>query len=200
MDAAKEWRVARDKVQKILNTVSESEQDVYATCEGRMLRKDVELKSCGVRSGSTVQVTRRTQGRGEHKDKKNKAEKKRSASPVKLEQTREEKTEVEPELHEDSQEVRLDDRMCALVCEQMRSITASACESQVTSEEMQRIVEQVGRLRMALADVRKRATNVDLQRTQRMEECLKKLEEETRTRQEEVRARCTDEQGGDDEA
>ena len=52
---------------------------------------------------------------------------------------------------------------CWDVCEQMRSITERACESQVTSEEMQRIVEQVGRLRMAMADVRKRTTKEDLQ-------------------------------------
>ena len=54
----------------------------------------------------------------------------------------------------------------------------------MTSEEMERLVEQVGRLRMAMADVRKRATNEDLQRMEKMEGALKKLEEETRTRQE----------------
>ena len=55
-----------DKVQKILDTVSGSDQDVYATCEGRMLRKDDELRSCGATDGCTVQVRRRkTQGREE---------------------------------------------------------------------------------------------------------------------------------------
>ena len=38
-----------DKVQKILNAVSGSDQDVYATCEGRILREDDEMKSCGSR-------------------------------------------------------------------------------------------------------------------------------------------------------
>ena len=37
-----------DKVQKILNTVRGSDQDVYATHGGRVLRKDDELKSGGV--------------------------------------------------------------------------------------------------------------------------------------------------------
>ena len=64
-----------DKVQEILNTVGGSEQDVYVTCEGKMLRKDEQLKSCGVRDGSTIQVTSRVRGGGKHKDKKSKAEK-----------------------------------------------------------------------------------------------------------------------------
>ena len=48
-----------DKVQKILNTVNGSDWDVYVTCGGRTLREDDKLKSCGVRDGSTVQVTSR---------------------------------------------------------------------------------------------------------------------------------------------
>ena len=64
-----------DKVQEILNSVGGSEQDVYVTCEGKMLRKDEQLKSCGVRDGSTIQVTSRVRGGGKHKDKKSKAEK-----------------------------------------------------------------------------------------------------------------------------
>ena len=77
--------------------------------------------------------------------------------------------------------------MCALTCEQMRSITKSARESQVTSDEMQSIVEQV-------ADVKKRATNEDLQRVVNMKEGLEKLVEEARTRQEEVRVKGAEEQ------
>ena len=96
-----------DKVQKILNTASGSDWDVYVTCEGRILVK--KMKSCGVRDGSTVYVMSRTRGGGKHKDKKKKAERKPSASTTKLEQMREEKTEVDLELREDSQEVRLDD-------------------------------------------------------------------------------------------
>ena len=69
-----------DKVQEILNTVGGSEQDVYVTCEGKMLRKDEQLKSCGVRDGSTIQVTSRMRGGGKHKDKESKAEKKQAAS------------------------------------------------------------------------------------------------------------------------
>ena len=77
-----------DKVQKILNTVSGSDWDVVVTCEGRILRNGDMMKSCGVRDGSTVQVTSRTRGGGKHKDKKGKEEKKWRASSVKLEQTR----------------------------------------------------------------------------------------------------------------
>ena len=75
-----------DKVQEILNTVGGSEQDVYVTCEGKMLRKDEQLKSCGVRDGSTIQITSRMRGGGKHKDKKSKAEKKQAASAKTLEQ------------------------------------------------------------------------------------------------------------------
>ena len=45
-----------------------------------MLRKDEQLKSCGVRDGSTIQVTSRKRGGRKHKDKKSKAEKKQAAS------------------------------------------------------------------------------------------------------------------------
>ena len=51
-----------DKVQKILNTVNGSDWDMYVTCGGRILREDDKLKSCGVRDGSTVQVTSRMRG------------------------------------------------------------------------------------------------------------------------------------------
>ena len=171
-----------------------SKSDVYVTSGGRELRRSEELRSCGVSEGSTVEVTSRMRVGGKHKDKKNQAEKNRNESSVKLEQTLGEKTEVEPELTEDSQEVRVDDGMCALVCEQMRAITAREGEPQVTSEEMQRVVEQVKSMRMTMADVRKHATNEDLQRMEKMEEGWKKFEEEARTRQAEMRAKGTEEQ------
>ena len=56
--------------------------------------------------------------------------------------------------------------MCALMCEPMRSTTERARESKVTSADMQRIVEQVGRLRKAVAGVKKPVTNKDLQRVE----------------------------------
>ena len=86
-----------DKVQKILNTVSGSDRDVYVTSGGRTLRGSDKLKSCEVRDGSTVKVTSRMRGGGKHKDKKSKGEKKQVA--------------------------QLDDRMCAMACEQMRQVT-----------------------------------------------------------------------------
>ena len=68
-----------DKVQKILNTVSGSERDVYVTSGGRILKGSGKLKSCEVRDGSTVEVTSRMRGGGRHKDKKSKVEKKQVA-------------------------------------------------------------------------------------------------------------------------
>ena len=66
-----------DRVHKILNTVSGSDWDVFVMCEGKMLRKDDELKSCGVTDGCTMQVMSRMRGGGRHKDQRNRSEKKR---------------------------------------------------------------------------------------------------------------------------
>ena len=53
-----------------------SDQDVYVTSGGRILKGSDKLKSCEVRDGSTVEVTSRMRGGGEHRDKKSKVEKK----------------------------------------------------------------------------------------------------------------------------
>ena len=48
------------------------------TTQGRVLRRNEKLESCGVTDGCTIQVTSRMRGGGgRHKDKRNKAEKKR---------------------------------------------------------------------------------------------------------------------------
>ena len=75
-----------DKVQKILNTVSGSDQDVYTMCEGMMLRKDDQLKSRGVRDGRKIQIMSRMRSGGRHKDKRSKAKKKRATNPERPEQ------------------------------------------------------------------------------------------------------------------
>ena len=77
-----------DKVQKILNTVSKSDRDVYVTSGGRILKGGDKLKSCEVRDGSTVEVTSRMRGGGRHKDKKSKSEKKQTMNPERPEQKR----------------------------------------------------------------------------------------------------------------
>ena len=63
-----------DKVQKILKTVSKSNQDVYVTSSGIILKGSDKLKRCEVQDGSTVEVTSRMRGGGRHKDKKSKSE------------------------------------------------------------------------------------------------------------------------------
>ena len=45
------------------------------TMQGKVLRRNEKLKSCGVTDGCTIQVTSRMRGGGKHKDKKSKAEK-----------------------------------------------------------------------------------------------------------------------------
>ena len=77
-----------DKVQKILNTTSKSDWDVYVTSGGRILKGSDKLKSFEVRDGSTVEVTSRMRGGGRHKDKKSKFEKKQTTNPERPEQKR----------------------------------------------------------------------------------------------------------------
>ena len=47
------------------------------TTQGRVLRRNEKLESCGVTDGCMIQDTSRMRGGGRHKDKRNKAEKKR---------------------------------------------------------------------------------------------------------------------------
>ena len=91
-----------DKVDDIVKKIPISDQDVYVTSEGRVLRGGDELRKCGVRDGCTVEVMRRLRGGGRHKDKKNKVEKKqvailrRSESPqAQLEQKDEEESKCD---------------------------------------------------------------------------------------------------------
>ena len=95
-----------DKVQKILNTVSKSDRDVYVTSGGRILKGSDKLKSCEVRDGSTVEVMSRMRGGGKHKDKKCKVDKKQAASAKTPEQkfTDEEKGDRGPAILENEKE------------------------------------------------------------------------------------------------
>ena len=69
-----------EKVDDIVKKIPISDQDVYVTSEGRVLRGGEELKRSGVRDGNTVHVMSRLRGGGRHKDKKNKVEKKQVAN------------------------------------------------------------------------------------------------------------------------
>ena len=69
-----------DKVDDIVKKIPISDRDVYVTSGGRTLRRSDKLESCEVRDGSTVEVTSRMRGGGRHKEKRNKAEKKRGRS------------------------------------------------------------------------------------------------------------------------
>ena len=142
-----------DKVQKILNTVSGSEREVYVTSGGRIQRGSDKLKSCGVRDGSAVQVMSRMRGGGKHKDKKGKEEKKQVA--------------------------QLDDGMCAMACEQMRQVmeTLKTLADNSTGEDKRCVVEKVEEARKAIIGLRKQTKGEDLQRVAELEESLKKLEE-----------------------
>ena len=144
-----------DKVQKILNTVSGSERDVYVTSGGRILKGSDKLKSCGVRDGSTVQVMSRMRGGGKHKDKKGKEEKKKQVA-------------------------QLDDGMCAIACEQMRQVmeTLRTLADKSTGEDKRCVVEKVEEVKKAIVGLRKQARGEDLQRVAELEESLKRLEEE----------------------
>ena len=71
----------RDVARRVLRT-GESEQDVYVMSDGRMLKASDELRSCGVRAGSTVQVVRKLRGGGRSKGKMLSGGKKKSPKKV----------------------------------------------------------------------------------------------------------------------
>ena len=64
------------KVEDVIRQVQKGE-DVYVTMQGKVLRRNEKLKSCGVTDGCTIQVTSRMRGGGRHKDKRSKADTKR---------------------------------------------------------------------------------------------------------------------------
>ena len=74
-----------DKVDDVIRQI-QSEEDMYVTMHGRVLKRSEKLKSCEVTDGCMIQVTSRMRGGGKHKDKKSKAEKKQTASGKTLEQ------------------------------------------------------------------------------------------------------------------
>ena len=93
-----------DKVEDVSRRIQKNE-DAHVTMQGKVLRGNEKLNSCGVTDGCTIQVTSRMRGGGKHKDKISKGEK---------------------------QVMQLDDGMCAMACEQMRWITESVSMLQST--------------------------------------------------------------------
>ena len=72
-----------DKVEDVVRQVQKDE-DVYVTMQGKLLRRDEKLRSCGVTDGCTIQVTSRFRGGGRSKNKT--AGEKKKKSPKKVEQ------------------------------------------------------------------------------------------------------------------
>ena len=91
-----EVNLTDDKVEDVMRQIQKDE-DEYVTMNGKVLRRDEMLKSCGVSDGCTIQVTSRMRGGGRYKDKKSKVEKKqvtgqepvRNEGPVVLESEKE---------------------------------------------------------------------------------------------------------------
>ena len=158
------------------------------TLHGRILKRGEKLRSCEVTDGCTIQVTSRMRGGGKHKDKKSKIEKERSGSPKKIEQAQGQKAEVEPS--------RNVDEMYVLMEEQMRLMSEEAKSLHVTDKVMQRIVEHVVKMRLMTENMKKEASDDDLQRVEKMEQGLKVFMEEMRDRQKELEMRETKEEVG----
>ena len=64
------------KIEDVIRQVQKGE-DVYVTMQGKVLRRNEKLKSCGVTDGCTIQVTSRMRRGGRHKDKRSKTDTKR---------------------------------------------------------------------------------------------------------------------------
>ena len=63
-----------DAINDVIKQI-QSDEEVYVTMHGRVLKRNDKLKSCGVSDGCTIQVTNRLHGRGgRHKNKKSKTE------------------------------------------------------------------------------------------------------------------------------
>ena len=91
-----------------------------------------------------------------------------------------EKTEVKPELNGDSQEVRFDDGMCAMACEQVRWIMDNVRKS--TGEDKRYLAQKVETVKKAVDCMGKQARGEEVQRVAVVEEEVRKLEEEMRPR------------------
>ena len=72
-----------DKVEDVVRQ-AQKDEDVYVTMQGKVLRRDEKLRSCGVADGCTIQVTSRLRGGGRSKNKT--AGEKKKKSPKKVEQ------------------------------------------------------------------------------------------------------------------
>ena len=66
-----------DKVYDVTKQI-QTDEDVYVTMYGRVLKRSEKLRSCGVTDGCTVQVTSRVRVGGRHEEKRSKAGKKRN--------------------------------------------------------------------------------------------------------------------------
>ena len=62
-----------DAINDVIKQI-QSDEEVYVTMHGRVLKRNDKLKSCGVSDGCTIQVTSRLHGGGRHKNKKSKTE------------------------------------------------------------------------------------------------------------------------------
>ena len=93
-----------DRVDDIVKKTPISDQDVYVTSGGRILRRRDKLESCEVRDGSILEVTSRMRGGGRHKDKKSKSEKKQTTNSQ-----RPEKRDGEPRSGEGPELIPMDE-------------------------------------------------------------------------------------------
>ena len=106
-----------DIVRRIPNSAGSSRQDVFMTCEGRVLRCNDEMRSSGVSDGCTVQNMNEMRGGGKHRNKKNKVEKKQAKSPRSREPVRDQQEHDEEKIIHNSepeqrqQEPKKDKRM-----------------------------------------------------------------------------------------
>ena len=92
-----------DKIEDVMKRIQKDE-DAYVTTQGRVLRRNEKLESCGVTDGCTIQVTSRMRRGGRHKDKRSKSDKKHTTKPERQEQKCDEGPEM---LHMDEAMRRL---------------------------------------------------------------------------------------------
>ena len=210
-----------DKVEDVLRR-AQSDEDAYVTVQGKVLRRDEKLRSCGLTDGCTIQVTSRMRGGGRSKNKTAGERKKKSSK--KAEQSDQHTTEESTP--ETNSVFEIFDRCCrtGMVGWSAEMMDAMMGMDDEQTERMMRMLRSsfpeqvVGDPEMAIEDIRiflheRRRKDIDQreeetreaeeQQQQKQEEALRGAEQEQGKRlrfgeeeqSEETRAEGTDERG-----
>ena len=167
-------------------------------CEGRVLRRSDELKSCRGSDGSTVQVVSRMRGGAKHKDKKSKAEKKQvmgqrpvcNKGPAILESEIDRVIQsIEEDERSEGNDIEVEQKMRDWKTKLQKRPRADKGRKDMTECAMRWAVEARRKGRGAEKEQERRRQEEEEQRLQEEEEQRRQEEEEQRRQEEEEQRR-----------